>query len=120
MDFYAQWITYQGNQCNGFWAIEIDRAKPLNLDLLRSPLSMYSHMDTYGYYKRTFIDSNGELQSIFYTDGLISYNWIDRYRYAWQLVLEDANIINSTLNMLKLYNAINQEDWRYYSCGSCM
>lgn len=109
--FNVYWTGNYPCLCHGEWQIFHNGE---NVSSLIPEELAHSEMNTYGSYSRWFFDENYSESAEFYNDGLTCEDWIAQNR-EWI-----ANICESEEEMIELFSAIQENDWRHESCGGCI
>jgi DNA modification methylase len=117
MEITAEWSGRYPNKCSGSWTIKIDSVvMPLPYDVQRGNMGTSGSYDTWSFGD----DWNEEWDS--YEDGAEFETWVklnvrwikegfDSLKVSDKVALEDVR---------KLYDAIQEKDWRHNSCGGCI
>lgn len=96
--------------CSGKWSLiinGIDVSNKIPEELRQSPMGTYN---TYqGWYFKDWIERFYD-----YEDGLIAGEWVEKNLYWLETITKDPALQD------EIFNAIQNEDWRYSSCGGCI
>lgn len=112
-DVFVEWTGEYPCLCSGIWRILINgKALSIPQSLSNEP------MRTYGTYEELIDYATEEFET--YRDGFEYEEWIKENRYWIDKGLLDLNIKPSESLYRDLYEKINEEDWRYNSCGGCI
>lgn len=96
--------------CCGEWTLKVD-GKDVS-DKIPEGLKQ-NYMKTRKEYKEWYFDENYLMAWRNYVDGLDCEDWIDINGYWLNKIVADRDIQKC------IFHAINEEDWRYNSCGEC-
>lgn len=123
MEFKAEWTGSYPSLCVGEWKlyrkyedILEDGSKDEGYDDISNLIPedlRHEPMDTYGEYNSWCFDENYCERFIDYTDGLDFKDWC-KENESWIHLICDPKDYKS------LYEAFNEHDWRYESCGGCI
>lgn len=123
MEFKAEWTGSYPSLCIGEWKLyrkyeEIleDGSKDEGYDDISNLIPeelRYEPMDTLEVYSSWYFDSDYIEQFNDYTDGLDFEEWC-KDNESWIHLICDPKDYKS------LYEAFNEHDWRYGSCGGCI
>lgn len=116
MEIKVKWTGEYPNLCSGKWIISIDGMALTGLD--------NDHFNTFGYFTNYSFNSEYDVESDDYHDGLHVSEWIEEVKK------EDTNNLISSLKkhhikitdelLENLYEEISSSDWRHGSCGGCI
>ena len=107
----AVWNGSYPTLCFGQWALYVNN-KDVTMFIPNELTS--SPMYTYGTYERWYFDDNWMETFEDYEDGLACDEWIKENKYWLDNITEDYN------TQVEIFKAINEQDWRYGSCGGCI
>lgn len=123
MGFKAEWTGSYPSLCVGEWKLyrkyeEIleDGSKYEGYDDISNLIPedvKHEPMDTYGSYNSWHFDENYCEQFENYTNGLDFEDWCIENEDWIHLICEPKDY-------KALYDAFNEHDWRYESCGGCI
>ena len=123
MEFKAKWTGEYPSLCIGEWKLyrkyeEIleDGSKDEGYDDISNLIPenfKYEPMYTLGIYSSWYFDSDYNEQFEEYTDGLDFEEWCKDNESWIHLICEPEDYKD-------LYEAFNENDWRYESCGGCI
>ena len=123
MLFKAEWTGCYPSLCVGEWKlyrkyedILEDGTKDIGYDDISNLIPedlKHEPMNTYGTYEEWEFDYNYEEQFTSYRHGLKFEEWCKENESWIHLICEQKDYKN-------LYEAFQQEDWRYESCGGCI
>ena len=123
MEFKAEWTGGYPSLCVGEWKLyrkyeEIleGGTKDIGYDDISNLIPedlRHEPMDTLGAYSSWHFDSDYIEQFEDYTDGLDFEEWCKENK-SW------IHLICKSEYYKDLYEAFQQEDWRYESCGGCI
>lgn len=123
MEFKAEWTGSYPSLCVGEWKLyrkyeEIleDGTKDIGYDNISNLIPediKHESMDTLGVYNSWYFDSDYIKQFEDYTDGLDFKEWC-KDNESW------IHLICDPKDYKALYEAFNEHDWRYESCGGCI
>lgn len=105
----AEW-NIKAMPCCGEWTLKVN-GKDVS-DKIPEGLKQ-NYMKTRKEYKEWYFDENYLMAWRNYEDGLDCEDWIDINGYWLNKIVADKNIQKC------IFHAINEEDWRYNSCGKC-
>ena len=106
----AKWSGSYPNLCHGKWSLEVngvDVTCYIPEELRRKP------MDTFGTYQSWHFENWMEVFED-YEDGLSCSEWIEKNKYWLDIITDNVSVQS------EIFNAINEKDWRYGSCGGCI
>lgn len=106
----ARWSGSYPCLCFGKWTLIVN-GKDVS-DLIPEELRE-SEMNTYGTYQSWHFEDWLEVFES-YTDGLMCDEWIEENKYWLNTITNDNDI------HVKIFEAINAEDFRAGSCGGCI
>lgn len=107
----ARWSGSYPTLCHGEWTLKIDGNDVSGL----IPKELrHDEMNTYGTYETWYFDD--DMMEVFedYEDGLDCDEWIEENKYWLDTIAEDYD------TQVKIFKAINGQDWRRLSCGGCI
>ena len=108
----VEWTGVSPTLCMGNWHIFIDGVD--YSDKIPEKLRRES-MKTYGKYSKWHFDSSTPYEVWeTYKDGLDEEDWIEENNYWLSTITNDYNI------KCGIYRAIQEQDWRFNSCGGCI
>lgn len=123
MKFKAKWTGEYPSLCVGEWKlyrkyedILEDGTKDIGYDDISNLIPeelKHEPMYTYGQYNSWYFDENYCEQFEDYTNGLDFEDWCIENEDWIHLICESKDYRD-------LYEAFNEEDWRYESCGGCI
>lgn len=123
MKFKAEWTGGYPSLCVGEWKLyrkyeEMleDGSRDEGYDDISNLIPedlRHEPMDIYGEYNSWYFDENYCERFIDYTDGLDFEEWC-KDNESWIHLICDPKDYKS------LYEAFNEHDWRYESCGGCI
>lgn len=123
MEFKAEWTGGYPSLCVGEWKLYRRHEEYLDngtIDIWYDDISnlipenlKYEPMDTLGVYSSWYFDSDYIEQFEDYTDGMNFKEWC-KDNESW------IHLICKSEYYKDLYEAFQQEDWRYESCGGCI
>lgn len=123
MEFKAEWTGGYPSLCVGEWKlyrkyedILEDGSKDEGYDDISNLIPeelRHEPMNTDGQYNSWYFDENYCERFIDYTDGLDFEEW-RKDNESWIHLICDPKDYKS------LYEAFNEHDWRYESCGGCI
>lgn len=123
MEFKAEWTGSYPSLCVGEWKLyrkyeEIleDGTKDIGYDNISNLIPediKHESMDTLGVYNSWYFNSDYIKQFEDYTDGLDFKEWC-KDNESW------IHLICDPKDYKALYEAFNEHDWRYESCGGCI
>lgn len=123
MMFKAEWTGEYPSLCVGEWKLYYRHEEYLDddtIDIWYDDISnlipedlKHEPMDTLGVYSSWYFDSDYIEQFEDYTDGLDFEEWC-KENESWIHLICDPKDYKS------LYEAFNEHDWRYESCGGCI
>lgn len=123
MEFKAEWTGSYPSLCIGEWKLYRRHNEYLDdgtIDIWYDDISnlipeelRYEPMDTLGVYSSWYFDSDCIEQFEDYTDGMNFKEWC-KDNESW------IHLICKSEYYKDLYEAFQQEDWRYESCGGCI
>lgn len=106
----AYWTGKYPNLCSGTWELYKDGKDISNMipEELR-----HSEMNTFGTYNDWYFEDWDVIWNK-YTDGLDCSDWIKENDYWLSKITADKH------EKKAIFDAIQEEDWRYSSCGGCI
>ena len=107
----ARWSGSYPNLCRGEWTLKIGGN---DVSSLIPKELRYDEMNTYGTYETWYFDDNAMEVFEDYEDGLDCDEWIEENKYWLDAIAEDYD------TQVKIFKAINEQDWRSGSCGGCI
>ena len=123
MEFKAEWTGGYPSLCVGEWKLYRRHEEYLDdgaIDIWYDDISnlipedlKHEPMDTLGVYSSWYFDSDYIEQFEDYTDGMNFKEWC-KENESW------IHLICKSEYYKDLYEAFQQEDWRYESCGGCI
>lgn len=123
MEFKVEWTGDYPSLCVGEWElyrkyedILEDGSKDEGYDDISNLIPEYLRrkpMNTYGQYSSWYFDEDYCEHFEEYTDGLNFEDWC-KENESWIHLICDPKDYKS------LYEAFNEHDWRYESCGGCI
>ena len=123
MKFKAKWTGEYPSLCIGEWKLYRkyedyldDGTKDIGYDDISNLIPenfKYEPMYTDGQYNSWYFDKNYCEQFETYTNGLDFEDWCIENEDWIHLICESKDYRD-------LYEAFNEEDWRYESCGGCI
>lgn len=123
MEFKVEWTGSYPSLCVGKWKlyrkyedILEDGSKDEGYDDISNLIPeelRHEPMDTLGVYSSWYFDSDYIEQFNDYTDGMNFKEWC-KENESWIHLICDPKDYKS------LYEAFNEHDWRYESCGGCI
>lgn len=123
MEFKAEWTGSYPSLCVGEWKLYRRHEEYLDngtIDIWYDDISnliqeylKLEPMDTLGVYSSWHFDSDYIEQFEDYTDGMNFKEWC-KENESW------IHLICKSEYYKDLYEAFQQEDWRYESCGGCI
>jgi hypothetical protein len=106
----AKWTGEYPCLCTGEWVLKVDGKDVSN----KIPLDLKnSDMNTYGTYRNWYFENYIETFK-FYKDGLKKHEWIQDNQEWLKKITED------TILQEEIFDAINEQDFRWNSCGGCI
>lgn len=111
----VKWTGSYPSLCCGKWIIKY------NGEELKVPEEVVNEeMNTYGEYNSWYFDDNMCEQDNYYIDGLDCGEWTDS-NMDWIVKMFEEKDIDVTAGLLdKLFEKIQEEDFRSGSCGGCI
>ena len=111
----VEWTGCYPYLCHGEWIIKYEE-----IELTIPEDKKDIPMDTYGEFGTWHFGEDCCEEWEYYTDGLEEDYWI-RNNLDWIKPMFDEHDIEITDELLsELFNKIQEEDWRYNSCGGCI
>lgn len=110
-EILVNWTGSYPCLCMGGWIITIDGVQLMGIG--REPFN------TYGIYKSWHFNNWMEEWDD-YKDGMLYEDWIENVPNGLLESLSKHGIELSDGEMRELYSKIQEEDWRYGSCGGCI
>ena len=105
--YYAEWTGEYPNLCHGEWRLYRNE-KELNVEI---PFQG-SPADTFGVYSEWWFENWSEVFGD-YEDGLSCKEWCEEYQ-EWLSKIAPEQDWN------KIFEAFQENDWRYGECGGCI
>ena len=106
----AYWSGSYPNLCSGRWRLEVNG---VDVTCYIPPKLRNCPMETLGEYQSWHFENWNEVFES-YVDGLSCNEWIEKNKYWLDIITDDIDV------QTEIFNAINEEDWRYGSCGGCI
>lgn len=107
----AEWDGKYPCLCSGRWHLSVNG---ITVDHIIPDELRHRPMNTAGIYLTWFFDDNWDENWEDYRDGLEMDQWIDVNKYWLDIITTDRSIQE------KIYEAIQNQDWRAGSCGGCI
>lgn len=110
----VEWTGEYPALCSGEWIIKYDGKE------LEVPEDVkYSSMYTYGSYRNVHLINYEDIENNLYNDGLKQNEWIKVNKGWASRMFKKADIEVDRALLKELYNKINEQDFRSFSCGGC-
>ena len=112
---FVEWTGCYPCLCHGEWIIKYD-----GIELTIPEDEKEGPMFTFGEFGRWHFDEDYMEEWDYYEDGWEKDVWINRNLYWVKPMFEEHNIEITDELLSELYDKIQDEDWRYGSCGGCI